>query len=88
METKYDFNGDEEVIVTVSQIIDIVEGIAAVSGVLNDEIEKMPADKQRKATVSILALFTVVARLFPSKQRKLIFKDLKKVCGVDLTDLL
>jgi len=88
MRTKYNLKEDEEVIVTVAQIIDIVEGIASISNLIDDEIKNMPPEKQRKATITILALFTVVARLFPSKQRKLIFKDLKEVCGVDLMDLL
>ena len=84
----YNFDTNEEVIVTVGQIVDIVEGIAELSKLIEKPITEMPAEQQRKATITLLALFTVVARLFPSKQRKMIFEDLKTVVGVDLTDIL
>lgn len=86
--TKYDLDGSQEVVITVEHIVDIISGIAEMSKLLEEEVDNMEPEKRKKYMVTLVALFTVVARLFPSKERKMIFEDLKEVVGVDLTDLM
>lgn len=85
---KIEVDSSQEIIITVGDLLIMVDGLAHISSGISEITDKISEEEARNITIPMIATFASVVKLFPRKQKKQIFSELKKVIGVDLGDML
>lgn len=62
---KLDIDLDQEIVITCGDLIEIIQGIGLISKDLSDIQSKITPEEDHKLLVKTMALFVVVAKLFP-----------------------
>lgn len=84
---KIKVDSNQEIIITVGDLLMMVDGLAHISSGISEITNKISEKEARNIAIPMIATFASVAKLFPRKQKKQIFSELKKVIGVDLGDM-
>ena len=85
---KLDINPDQEIIITLGDLINLFEGVSLISQDMEKVQNKLTEEENRGLLVKLMAMFVALARLFPKEQKKRLFELLRDQVGVDLTDFL
>lgn len=84
---KIEIDGSEEIVITVGNLLDIMDGLAKISkGMIKIE-KKIDKKESREILIPMVATLCMIARLFPKDSRNEIFGELKKLTGFDAGSL-
>ena len=84
MEDKIEINPKEEVVVTIDNLLLVIEGLERLSGVLGDISEEVSDKQGTKLMIPILTTFLCVVKMFPRKHQKKILALMKEDLGIDI----
>ena len=82
---KLNINPNEEIIITLGNLLDLIDGLAIMSKDMMKIQDKIEPEENQQLLIEAIAIFVAIARLFPSEQKKTIFELLKDEVGIDLT---
>ena len=85
---KFNLNQDQEIIVTVSNLTDIISCLALLTGEMAIYQGKLSPEENARLAGIVMGTFVQIAKLFPQKDKQEIFKELKSQFGLDVNKIL
>ena len=84
---KIDIDPDTELVVTVHNLLNVIEGLSKISKSMEKMVDKMPEKDSKELMLAVIATFVCVVQMFPDKERSGILELMNRDLGIDLRDM-
>ena len=84
---KINIDPDTELVVTVHNLLNIIEGLSKISNSLEKISDKIPEKDGKELMLSVIATFVCIIQMFPDKERNGILELMNRDLGIDLRNM-
>ena len=84
---KFKTDPDKETVITISNLLNVIEGLSQISGIMEEMKDKAPEKESRRLMLALIATFVCVAQMFPREEQEMIIDMMDEDLGINLREM-